>query len=249
MGTRRVTILVASLVAGLVAAFAAWAYLGSVQDRANDDAALVKVFVVAKDIPRGQTGDQAIDGGMVKVESIPQKFRPSTALNDINVIRGKVALTNLPSGQIIGAGLFVESKATTTSFAQRIPSGQVAISVQVDAVHGVSNLIAAGDKVNLLVPSPEGMRTLFQNVDVIAVGTTTAPGPGEAALAAVTGGAGSSGLITFAVPPLAAERIAQAASTAGGGLYLTLVPPDNQAVPVPPISAGALFQGTLSPYG
>jgi len=240
-------ILVASVVAGIVAAVAVWAYLGGVQDRANDDARLVMVFVLKEAVTRGTTGDQAIDRGLIAEESIPQRLRSPAAVSDVNVIRGKVAATNLVSGQILGDGFFVEPRAVTSSFAPRIPSGQVAISIQVDAVHGVANLIAPGDKVNLLVPSPEGMRTLFQNIDVIAVGTTPAPGPGEAAPAP---GAGSgSGLITFSVPPLAAERIAQAASTVAAGLYLALVPPDNQPVPLPPISPGTLFQGTLTPNG
>ena len=240
-------ILVASMVAGIVAALAVWAYLGGVQDRANDDARVVTVLVLKEPVARGTTGDQVIERGLVGEESIPQRLKPQAAVADVNFIRGKAAATNLVAGQILGDGFFVEPRAVTTSFAQRIPSGQVAISIQVDAVRGVANLIAPGDRINLLVPSHEGMRTLFQNVDVIAVGTTPAPGPGEAAPAA---GAGSgSGLITFSVPPLAAERIAQAASTSGAGLYLALVAPDNQPVPLPPIGAGSLFQGTLSPYG
>ncbi len=238
-------ILVASTVAGVIAAVAVWAYLGGVQQRANDDARLVKVFVLKEAVARGTTGDQAIDRGLIDEESISEKLRPKAALADVSVIRGKVAAANLVAGQILGDGFFVEPRAVTTSFAQRIPSGQVAISIQVDSVRGVANLIAPGDRVNLLVPSPEGMRTLFQNVDVIAVGQTPAPGPGETPPPA---GAGS-GLITFSVPPLAAERIAQAASTVGAGLYLALVAPDNQPVPLPPISPGTLFQGTLSPYG
>jgi pilus assembly protein CpaB len=238
-------ILVASVVAGLVAAAAAWAFLGGVQDRANDDARLVKVLILKEAVTRGTTGDQAIDRGLVGEETVPQRLRSPSAVSDVDVLRGKVAATDLVAGQIVGDGFFVEPRAVTTSFAQRIPSGQVAISIQVDAVHGVANLIAPGDKVNLLVPSPEGMRTLFQNIDVIAVGTTAAPRPGEVAPAA---GAGS-GLITFAVPPLAAERIAQAASTSASGLYLALVPPDNQPVTLPPISPGTLFQGTLTPNG
>jgi len=45
------------------------------------------------------------------------------------------------------------------------------------------------------------------------------------------------------VPPLAAAKISVAT-----GVYLTLVPPGNQPVPVPPVSAGNLFQGPLTPY-
>jgi pilus assembly protein CpaB len=137
--------------------------------------------------------------------------------------------------------MFVDPRAATVSFAQRIPAGQVAISINVDQVHGVANLVVPGDQVNILATAADGERYLFQNVNVIAVGSTPAPQPGEttAATTPVSGG----GLITFAVPPNAAAKISMA-----NGIYLTLVPPGNQPVAVPPVSQANLFSGPLTPY-
>src|SRR5207237_1543476 len=101
-------------------------------------------------------------------------------------------------------------------------AGQVAISIQVDQIHGVANLIVPGDKVNILAAAPDGERFLFQNVNVIAIGSTPAPQPGETT-ATTAAPATSAGLMTFAVPPAAAAKISVAQ-----GIYLTLVPPDNQ---------------------
>ena len=94
----------------------------------------------------------------------------------------------------------------------------------------------------VLANAPDGERYLFQNVNVLAVGSTPAPQPGENTTAAATPTAGG-GLMTFAVPPNAAAKIALA-----NGVYLTLVPPGNQPVAVPPVTPGNLFSGPLTPY-
>jgi Flp pilus assembly protein CpaB len=114
----------------------------------------------------------------------------------------------------------------------------VAVSVSVSNLASVGGLLVPGDKVNILVGSPEGRRHLFQNVDILAIGKEAAPQPGETDVVTNPG----SNIITFAVPPLAASKILEA-----GPLYLNLVPPDNQPVPVPPVNAGNLFTGGLTP--
>jgi pilus assembly protein CpaB len=243
VGTRRTVILIAAIVIAAIAAVAIYSYLNNVQNRAYNDAKLVSVFRVEKDIVKGLPGEQAIDGAYVKKSTIPQKYRPTTALTDINTIRGKVALGDLSAGQVVVDGMFVEPRRAQVSFAQRIPANQVAITISVDSVHGVSGLIVPGDQVNILASAPDGERFLFQNVNVLAVGSQPAPQPGETTASTVPGAA-ASGPITFAVPPLAAAKISIASS-----VYLTLVPPGNQPVAVPPVTPGNLFTGPLTPYG
>jgi pilus assembly protein CpaB len=215
-----------------------------VQDRAYNNAKLVKVYRVDKDIKKGLPGEQAIDQEYVKSGDIPQQYRPTTALTDINAIRGKVALNDLSAGQIVVDGMFVEPRAATVSFAQRIPPGQVAVTIQVDSIRGVAGLIVPGDQVNIMASAPDGQRYLFQNVNVLAIGATPAPQPGDTtATTTQTTAGGGSGLMTFAVPPLAAAKISIAAN-----VYLTLVPPGNQPVAVPPVTPQNLFTGPLTPY-
>jgi len=240
VGNRRTVILIVAVVVALVAAGAIYSYLNSVQDRAYNNAKLVKVYRVEKDIKKGLPGEQAIDQEYVKSGDIPQKYRPTTAITDINTIRGKVALNDLSTGQIVVDGMFVEPRVAQVSFAQRIPPGQVAVTINVDNVRGVAGLIVPGDQVNILASAADGTRYLFQNVNVLAIGNTPAPQPGETTAATTTAGGG---LMTFAVPPLAAAKISIAS-----GVYLTLVPPGNQPIAVPPVNAGNLFQGPLTPY-
>ena len=87
VGNRRTVILIAAVVVAVIAAVAIYSYLNNVQNRAYHNAKLVKVFRVAKDIKKGLPGEQAVDGNFVKSDDIPQKFRPTTALTDINTIR------------------------------------------------------------------------------------------------------------------------------------------------------------------
>jgi pilus assembly protein CpaB len=242
VGNRRTIILIVAVVVAVVAAGAIYGYLNSVQDRAYADAKLVKVYRVDKDIKKGVPGEKALDESLLKSSDIPQKYRPTTALPDISVIKGKVALNDLSAGQVVVEGMFVDPRVATVSFAQRIPAGQVAITINVDAVHGVAGLIVPGDQVNILATAPDGERYLYQNVNVIAIGNTAAPQPGETTATTVPTSSGT-GLMTFAVPPSAAAKISVA-----NGVYLTLVPPGNQPVAVPTVTQGNLFTGPLTPY-
>jgi pilus assembly protein CpaB len=253
MFNRRIVIVIGALVGAALAAVATWSYLQGADKRAYADATVTRVFRVAKPIPKGTPGEQAFDQSFIITDSIPQRFRPSTALIQPNSIRGKLAVGDLPVGQIIVDGQFVEPSAAATTFASRLPDGQVAISVQVDQVRGVAELIQPGDKVNMFTLSPDGERALLQNIDVIAVGTTAPPAPGAPAKdGAAPAAATAAGLITFAVPPDAAARIAYATTgpvTKDAGVYLTLVHPKNKAVPIPIVNPGNLYSGPLTPYG
>jgi pilus assembly protein CpaB len=168
--------------------------------------------------------------------------RPSTALTALDALAGKVSLGPLAANTILVDGQFVDPRQAQVTFSQKIPAGKVAITVSVDQVRGVAGLLVPGDKVNILVADGASQRVLFQNVDIIAIGNTAAPQAGDTAEVTNPG----SGLITFAVAPESASRIAYAASQ-GGGLYLTLVPTDNSPVEIPPVNGSNLFSGGLTP--
>jgi pilus assembly protein CpaB len=244
VNARRSVILVVAIIVAAVAAFATFSWLNGVQDRAYVDATLVKVFKVKTDIPKGASGEQALEAESIVSDSAPQEFRPATALTDINVVRGKVALTDLSAGQIVVDGMFVDPRVAQVTAAQRIPAGQVAVTISVDQVSGVAGLLVPGDKVNIMVTSPTATQFLYQNVNILFIGTTAAPQAGETQEVQTA----ASDLITFAVPPQAAEKIVTATKLGGGTIHLTLVPPDNKPVAVPPVNPGNLFSGGLTPY-
>ena len=243
MGSRRTLIVVAAVVLAALAAATTFVYVRGIENRAFRGAELVEVFVVTKDIPKGLPGEQAANE-FVKAAKVPRDFRPSTALTVLDPLAGKVALGPLSANTILVEGQFVDPRQAQITFSQKIDAGKVAVTVSVDQVRGVAGLLVPGDLVNILVADGGGQRVLFQNVEILAIGTTAAPQPGETAEVANPG----SGLITFHVPQDAASRIVFAAQQ-GGGIYLTLVPRDNQPVPVPPVNGTNLFTTGLTPGG
>jgi pilus assembly protein CpaB len=247
MRPSRTIIVIAAVAAALLAGTAASAFLSGSDARAYKGATLVKVYKVVKDVPKGYSGDDAIASEKVKADEIPQEFRPGTALTDVNVLRGKVALTNLTANQVLVDGMFVDPRVAQVTAAQRIPSGQVAVSLTFDQVHAVAGLLVPGDKVNIMVNVNNIEHTLYQNVNILYIGTTAAPQAGDTAAVAAppTGG----NLITFAVPQDAANRIALAYKLDPGSIHLSLVPPDYQPIDVTPANATNLFDTTKTPYG
>ncbi len=244
MPARRTLIIIAAVVAGLFSALGASAFLSGSDQRAYKGATLVKVFKVSKDVAKGFSGDDAISGEFVKSDEMPQEFRPATAITDVNSLRGKVAATALSANQVLVDGMFVDPRVAQVTAAQRIPAGQVAVSLSIDAVHGVAGLLVPGDHVNMMVTVEGAQRTLYQSVQILFIGATAAPEAGDTQ-AVVTPGAG---LITFAVPQEAAQKITLA-STQAGGIYLTLVPPDYKPADIPGSTTGNLFNGPKTPYG
>lgn len=249
MGNRRVLILVIAVALAGLTAFLTFNYANTADERAFEGAELVEAFVVKKDIPKGFPGDRAVDEGFVGKESIPRKFFPATGLTDPQALRGRVALAPLSAGVPVVAGSFVEPSVAMESFAQRLGKDQQAVTLAVSDVQGVARLVVPGDNVNLMLTTEnqggeKQTQFVLQNVEVLAVGNSTTLQPGEVTAQAVDTAAGQaktvdSGLMTFAVPGIDAQRIVNASQT--GSIHLTLVPPDYQPAPVPPVNRGNLF--------
>ncbi len=254
MGTRRTSMVIVAVVLGGIASFTLYRHLQGIEDQVYADARQVEVVVATIDLPKGTAGDLALSAGLT-TKMMPAEFRPESAITSIDSIRGKVANLDLPAGTVVVENAFVDpAQAVLDTNAQLIPEGMVAISISIDQVRGVAGLVRPGDKVNMIVDDPTTPETptkqvLFQNVDVLFVGQTPAPQPGQdpavtaaAAPAETTGG----GMLTLAVPPDAASKIA---FVSDAGIYLALVPPDNVAVPVPPVNGDNLLSGELTPGG
>jgi Flp pilus assembly protein CpaB len=186
---------------------------------------------------------------LIRQGEIPREFLPSTALTDSTVISGKVARTDLAAGQVVVAGMFVDQAEVVASWSDRLEVGEVAVTISLDQVRSVGGLIQPGDRVSMLVETtptaddpaaPAGGKTvrhLYQNVEILAIGNV---GVGQTP---DNGQVPSSGLITLAVPPDAAQRIVYARDS----IYLLLEPKNFLATDLPPIDAGNLFDKPLTP--
>jgi Flp pilus assembly protein CpaB len=155
--------------------------------------------------------------------------------------------------------MFVASDQVSLSLRRRLTEpNYVTVSVQVDQVAGVAGFLQPGDEVNIMTaieieqediesapdqPAPgefaivldTRFEMLYQNVHILAIGQETQAAPGEAAAADPDAPEeepqGDTGLITFNVPPAAAQLIASFA--ADGTLYLSLIPTDYEPEPLP----------------
>jgi pilus assembly protein CpaB len=258
VGNRRVLILVIAVALAGLTAFLTFHYADAADERAFQGAELVEAFLVRKDIPKGFPAERAIDEGYIGKESIPRKFFPAKGITDAQVLRGRVALAPLSAGVPVVEGSFVEPSVAQTSFAQRLGKDMQAVTLAVSDVQGVARLVVPGDHVNLMLTTdkqgpaaaagaPAGDKEtqfVLQNIEVLAVGNSTTLQPGEAAVQPAEVAAGQaktvdSGLMTFAVPGIDAERVVHASEL--GSIHLTLVPPDYTPAPVPPVNRGNLF--------
>ena len=260
MSSRRVLILVVAVALAAITAFATFNYVDSADERAMGDAELIEVFLVKQDIAKGFPGERALDEGYITKERIPRKFYPATAVVNVQTLRGKVAVAPISAGIPVVENSFVEPRVARESFAQRIDQGMQAVTISISDVQGVARLIVPGDRVNMLItlsdaapgpngaPAPAGTSTtayVLQGLEVLAVGNSTELQPGEVAPAPAEGAAAGqvqtvdSGLMTFSVPAIDAERIVHASKS--GDIHLTLVPPDFTPAPVPPVNRANLF--------
>lgn len=254
MTGRRTLVVALALLLGVVAGGGVYLYLRGVQARADRGAVVEPVWAVVRPIPAGTSGAVAIAHGMIRRSEIPERFRPVGALETLSAIRSEVAVAPLEPGQVVVDGLFAPPAQAVSTPAQAIPKGDVAITVSLNATEEVAGLVRPGDKVDILVEEPGGTeRFLYQDVDVLAIGSDLAPPAQTTSVdpqSASSTSAPSSDLVTFAVPPAAAARIAFAASGAGavrGSLTLALVPPGEAPTTVPPISKSNAIPATLVP--
>lgn len=268
-------ILIAAALVGAIAAYALFTYVGGIEDEANNNAERVKIFKIVQDIPKGMFGDEAFAQGLIEPDVIAKEYRPATAITEPSQIFGLVAISDLPANQVVVGSQFVDQASSLSTFSQLLKNNEVAVTISIDQVRGVAGLLVPGDFVNLLVTTTadtvtpaeggEGVpaggaavysqpaRVLFQKVQILAVGQSRKLEPGETAATnpdgTPSGGAGS-GLLTFAVPQLAAQQIA---SVAGAQYYLTLVAKDYQPTALSPLDTSAALPGEteaqLTPYG
>jgi pilus assembly protein CpaB len=275
VSSRRTLILIAAVVVGAIAAYALFTYVGGIEDEANNNAERVKIFKIVADIPKGTFGDEAFAQGLIEEDVIAKEYKPATAITTPAQIDGLVAISDLPANQVVVSNQFVSQAESLSTFSSLLKNNEVAITISIDQVRGVAGLLVPGDFVNVLVTNAaaatdtagtdttggqggidvykQPARYLFQKVQILAVGQTRKLEPGETAATNADGtpvASTTSGMLTFALPALAAQQIA---SVEGGSFYLTLVPKDYQPTPLAPLDVNAALPGEsadqLTPYG
>lgn len=244
MGSRKIIMLIGSILVGVVAGAAILSYLNSVEEDVAQASAKVEVFVVARDIPAGTPAFEVEQSGAIEIREIVSEIRPATSLTDLAQIQGLVAANNLAQNQVLVSGMFLPPEVTETTFSDLLTEGLVATTLNISKSNAVAGFIEPGDFVDVVVrtsalsatlgdqdafdttaqqtPYDRPARTLYRGVRVIAVGTdivgaaedTQLP-DGEAPV--------ETDSYTIAVPADAAQKIL---SVSENNIVLTLLP-DN----------------------
>jgi pilus assembly protein CpaB len=236
MGRRTVLLIAAVVVAALGTALI-FAYVNRTDERALKDQRPVQVLVAKAVIKAGTTGAEAERLGAFKLQVIPQSATITGFLTDARSISALVAVSDIfPGEQIIPA----KFAAPGGSSALTIPTGKLAMSVQLGDPQRVAGFVQPGAEVSIFVTITLGAkqvtRMLLTRVTVIAVGPTTLRPP--------TSGQGNTealptAILTLALDQRQAEKIVFA--TSKGALYFGLLNKDSKVAPGPAMDEQKLF--------
>ncbi|MFK4223758.1 Flp pilus assembly protein CpaB [Streptomyces sp. NPDC019890] len=142
--------------------------------------------------------------------TMPKRWLSRSAVTDLDVINGKIAVTQLRGGSLLQDDMIVKRP--------QLESGQQEIAIMIDAATGVAGKIRPGNRVNIFATfaarndsERDQSRIIVANAKVLDVGELTALGPKK--------GERSSGPteavpITFALGTTDAQRVAYAESFA-----------------------------------
>jgi pilus assembly protein CpaB len=131
-----------ALTAGIILLIALSQYRQSVS-AANKD---VSVLVSTGSIQKGTSGDLIAAQRLYKPTSILAKDLSTGALTNAAALQGEVALQNILPGQQLTAADFAPS---TSGVVGQLTPGQRALSVAVDAQHGLVGEVEPGDHVDV----------------------------------------------------------------------------------------------------
>jgi pilus assembly protein CpaB len=233
-------------------------YVGGADDRAAASIAPVEMLVATADVPDGTAFDEAMADGLIVVSQTLRGSLAPTAVVDASLLAGTVADGVLRAGQVVVAGAFVDPTeqrvgAGPPTFADDLPDGTVAVSFEAAGASAVSGLISPGDRVNLLVNVPNAAELglpdsggaalvhVFQDLEIIAIGTAVRPKEGAEESVANPGASS----YTVAVAPRDAARLLFL--TRQYEVLLALVGPGNEPADQAPVSNTDALPGTLTP--
>ena len=234
MKSRRLTLILAVEFA-VIAGASVYAFTSSADQRATLSKQPVTVLVAALQIPAGQTLAKAQAEGMIKSEVFPASTVPAEAIRQIDSSnQDLIASSPIQAGALLRSSDFSDSVKSSSGLT--IPSGFVAITLDLKESQRLGSFVAPGSKIALfdtynLTKGRNQTNVLVPSVLVLAVGGNTAAN-GFAS--------GNANLITIAVSTWDAARVVEAQST--GELYAALIG-DTEPSDQLDVSSTGLFKG------
>ena len=147
MRLRVILMIIAIIIAG-VAVFGVIAYISNIRQTAEKEVEKIEVLVAVQNIPKDTFVDDLILSKSVELQAIPRKYIAEGVLTTLDNFKGFVTISPISKGEQITSTKFVKPEQVGLAF--NIPGDMVAISIPVDEVIGVSNLVSIGDMVNVI---------------------------------------------------------------------------------------------------
>ncbi len=243
MGSRKIIMLVGSILIGALAGFALLNYVQGVEDDVQNATQRVEVWVVSAAVPAGTTAADVQQTNRLELRKVESAFRPSNAVSNLSQIQGRVAVNTLAENQILVEGMFENPEVIETTFSDLIEEDQVAFSLTIDPARAVGGFIEPGDFVDMIVlgdeyvppgepdafeasatrsPYTSPARYLYRGVRIIGINNNiVGQSNNPDSVVPEAEGEVTSLSITLAVPADAAQRIL---SVAAGDMVLSLLP-------------------------
>lgn len=144
----RIALIIVAIILGALAVAGVIGYITSVKASLEEEVEKVGVLVAAQNIPKETTVEAIIAANMVATREIPRKYLANGVLTSLDKYKGYVVAASINEGEQITATKFIKPEEMGLAFV--VPEGMLAISIPVNEVIGVSNLINVGDRVNVI---------------------------------------------------------------------------------------------------
>jgi Flp pilus assembly protein CpaB len=136
-----------SAVAAVLAAAVLLAYLHQYREEVKASSEPMTVLVAKGLIEKGTPGDVVGSDGLFQVTTAPRSELKDGAIADPATLRGKVAVADVYPGEQLTAGSF--SATGADAIGNTLSADERAITVAVDAAHGMVGQIQDGDHVDV----------------------------------------------------------------------------------------------------
>lgn len=151
----RIILLILALIIGAVAVYGVFVYISSMRASIEEEIEKVEVLVALQNIPRETTVETLIEQELVVPMGIPRMYLAEGVLTSLESYRGYVTANHINKGEQITTTKLAKPEELGLAFV--IPDNMIAVSIPIDEVVGVSNLINVGDRVNVIATFfPEG---------------------------------------------------------------------------------------------
>jgi Flp pilus assembly protein CpaB len=226
-----------SVMAAVLAAVILIAYLHRYRESVQDGSVPVTILVAKGLIEKGTSGDIIASQDLYQVSTLPKGEVADGALTDPATLKGRVTTADIFPGEQL-TSVKVESGGAT-SLANRITGDQRAVTVPIDAAHGMVGQINAGDHVDVYAgfnvkklnadgtPNTAAAERPVLKLIVPDVLVLDAPEDGSAGL----GAGGSKAKLTLRMDD---QQAASAAFAADNGVLWVLLRPKVNADPSSP---------------